>query len=228
MIRIWIIRAILGLIAIVSVGGLSTERHNETMINMSELVVEPTPIYIEETHPEVEDVQEEVQEEPLSRLEIVTLNMQAEMEKLESITDKKEWFQEYKNIIFRYIKWFDAPETVFDVYTPEEVELICRVVETECYQQPFEAKVNVASVVFNRIEDGRFGESVEEVVTSPKQFVYGRKNLTEDTILAVQYAYEIEDTTDGALYFHSHKNRKDTFYGAKYIFSDQAGHHFYK
>ena len=84
----------------------------------------------------------------------------------------------------------------------------------------------MASVIFNRVEDGRFGEDIEEVITRPRQFVYGRKELTEDTILAVQYAYEIEDTTNGALYFHSGKKR-ETFNKAKYIFTDDAGHNFY-
>ena len=56
---------------------------------------------------------------------------------------------------------------------------------------------------------------------------YGRKNITEDTIWAVMYAFEIEDTTEGALFFHSN-NKTNTFNGANYIFTDSCGHHFYK
>ena len=85
----------------------------------------------------------------------------------------------------------------------------------------------MACVVFNRLDSGKFGDTITEVVTSPYQFAYGRKNITEDTILAVMYAYEIEDTTQGALYFNSFKERKDTFCGADYIFTDRCGHHFY-
>ena len=118
------------------------------------------------------------------------------------------------------------PETVFDVFTVEEVALICRMVETECYQQDFDSKVNVACVAFNRFNSGKFGDTMKEVITSPKQFAYGRINLDEDTIWAVQYAFEVGDTTQGALFFHSMK-KTDTFCGRKWIFSDNAIHHFY-
>ena len=42
------------------------------------------------------------------------------------------------------------------------------------------------------------------------------------------YAYEIEDTTNGALYFNSFEEPPEIFNKAKYIFSDNAVHHFYK
>jgi spore germination cell wall hydrolase CwlJ-like protein len=121
----------------------------------------------------------------------------------------------------------ELPETISDVFSDEEIYLICRVVETECYQQDFDSKVNVANVVLNRYYDGRFGETITEVITSPKQFAYGRKNIEEDTMLAVQYAYECEDTTQGSLYFHSNP-KTDTFSGANFVFQDKAGHNFYK
>ena len=111
-------------------------------------------------------------------------------------------------------------------FTEDEVRLICRVVETETYQCDFDSKVNVANVVLNRIESGEFGETVEDVITADNQFAYGRKSITEDTILAVEYAFMMEDTTQGALFFHS--NRKtDKFCGNDFIFQDEAGHNFY-
>ena len=160
--------------------------------------------------------------------EIAMENMQSEMKEIESIENKKEWFLAYKDIVFKYVEWIDQPETVFDEFSADEVRLICQVVETECYGKTFESKCNVASVVFNRLEDGRFGETITKIVTQkePKQFAYGRTKLTEDSILAVQYAYEIGDTTQGALYFHSNK-KTDTFNKRKWIFTDNAGHHFY-
>ena len=36
-----------------------------------------------------------------------------------------------------------------------------------------------------------------------------------------------KDTAKGAVAFHSGK-KKDKFYGYTYIFTDKAGHHFYK
>ena len=172
-----------------------------------------------------EIVFEEVIEEP-DPYEIAIQEMQEEMKEIESIEDNKEWFLAYKDIVFKYAKWRDPPETIYDYFTEDEVRLICRVVETETYQCDFDSKVNIANVVLNRIESGEFGETVEEVITTESQFAYGREVITEDTILAVMFAFEFEDTTNGALYFHSNK-QTNTFCGKSYIFSDDAVHHFY-
>lgn len=172
-----------------------------------------------------EIVFEEVIEEP-DQYEIVIQEMQEKMSEIESIEDNKEWFLAYKDIVFEYAELIDPPETVFDYFTEYEVNLICRVVETETYQCDFDSKVNVANVVLNRIESGDFGDTVEEVITTECQFAYGRNVITEDTILAVMYAFEMIDTTNGALFFHSNE-KTDTFCGRDYIFSDDAVHHFY-
>lgn len=168
---------------------------------------------------------EEVIEEP-DPYEIVIQEMQEKMTEIESIEDNKEWFLAYKDIVFEYAEWIDPPETIFDYFTEYEVKLICRVVETETYQCDFDSKVNVANVVLNRIESGEFGETVEEVITTESQFAYGREVITEDTILAAMFAYEMEDTTYGALFFHSNE-KTDVFCGRNYIFTDNVGHNFY-
>lgn len=161
-----------------------------------------------------------------SEIEIATENAQKELEEINNISDKKEWFVAYKNIIDKYSYILDPPETIYDYCIDEEINLICRVVETETYQCEFNSKVNVANVVFNRLEHGEFGETIEEVITSENQFAYGRKNISEDTILAVEYAFMMEDTTNGALFFHSNK-KTSTFCGNEFIFQDEAGHNFY-
>lgn len=172
-----------------------------------------------------EIVVEEVIEEP-DPYEIAIQEMQEKIAEIEVIEDNKEWFLAYKDIVFKYAKWIDPPETIYDYFTEDEVRLICRVVETETYQCDFNSKVNVANVVLNRIESGEFGDTVEEVVTTENQFAYGREVITEDTILAVMYSFEIIDTTKGALYFHSNE-KTDTFCGRDFIFQDSAGHNFY-
>ena len=171
-------------------------------------------------------VEEVIEEEEPDQYEIAIQEMQEKMSEIESIEDNKEWFLAYKDIVFEYAEWIDPPETIFDYYTEDEVRLICRVVETETYQCDFDSKVNIANVVLNRIESGEFGETVEEVITTESQFAYGREVITEDTILAVMFAFEFEDTTNGATFFHSNK-QTDTFCGKSYIFSDDAVHHFY-
>lgn len=163
-----------------------------------------------------------------SEIEIVLEEMNQKIMEIESIEDREEWFLAYKDIVIKYEKWFGVPETVFDVYTEEEIIFICRAIETECYDQDFMSKCNVASVILNRIyQGGEFGSSAIEVITKENQFAYSREDITENTILSLMYAYEIEDTTDGCVAFRSDKC-PETWYGWKYTFTDDAGHHFYK
>lgn len=163
-------------------------------------------------------------------IDIVEIKRQeyiTKLEELQSIEDEQERFIAYKELYEEYLEWCDFPETIYDCYSEEEILLIQRVVETETYQCDFNSKVNVAQVIFNRLMSGQFGDSVSDVVTSENQFAYGRTEISESTILAVEYAFLNDDTTQGALYFHSNP-KTETFNGAKYIFSDNAVHHFYK
>lgn len=159
--------------------------------------------------------------------EIVIKKMQEELETVNLIEDKEKWFIAYKALVRKYKDAIDPPLTIYDYYTDEEIYLIQRAVETECYDQDFESKVNVANVVINRINSGSFGDTIEEVITEENQFVYGRKIITESTILAVEYAASIEDTTDGCIAFRSGE-KPEAWYGWIYDFTDDSGHHFYR
>lgn len=152
--------------------------------------------------------------------------VQEKMAGLDEITDTLTRFIEYKDLVNEYSGWFDPPETVYDYFNEDEVYIIQRCVETETFEKDFDSKVNVANVIFNRIEHEDFDDTAIEVVTKKKQFAYGRKIISYDTVLAVEYAFQFGDTTQGALYFHSNK-KTDKFYGADYLFTDDAGHHFY-
>ena len=147
-------------------------------------------------------------------------------EELSSIEDNEEWFIAYKDLIEEYSEWVDPPETIYDYYTEDEIYLMQRCIETETFEQDFDSKVNVASVILNRIESDEFANEVSEIIVKG-QFAFGRENISEDTVLALEYAFMIGDTTDGALYFHSNP-KTETFNGAEFIFTDTAGHHFYK
>lgn len=151
--------------------------------------------------------------------------LNAEMNELETIKNKREWFIEYKRIINKYSKWFDPPETIYDVFTDDEINLICKTVETECYMTDFISKCNVASVIFNRMEG--YGDTITDIICCENQFAYGRDNITEDTILAVEYAFCIEDTTNGCVAFRS-DICPASWYKWRYVFTDESGHHFYK
>ena len=173
-------------------------------------------------------MQTEIVPEPIPIEEMKQYEFETKVREIEHIKDEntKEWFLAYKDLTYEYMKWVELPETVYDKYSEDEIRLIWRVVETETFDQDFDSKVNVANVVFNRLKSGEFGETITEVITKENQFAYGRQKITDDTIYAVMYAYEMPDTTYGALYFHS-KDKKDKFNGSPYIFTDKAGHHFY-
>lgn len=172
--------------------------------------------------PEVEEEEIiEIVEEPLTPEQ----EMYLEYGKLSQIEDKKEWFLAYKEFLDKY-PTFDRPQTIYEKYTEEEIYVMQRVIETEVYGKDFEAKANVASVILNRIEGDKFSNDPIVVCTSPGQFVYSRKQISEDTKLALEYAEEVEDTTNGALYFNS-MEPMESWNGRPRIFTDHVGHSFY-
>ena len=178
--------------------------------------------YVEKT----EETEEIIESSPEDIYDIKSKEVVEKQKELESIEDNKEWFIAYKNLIDEYSEWVDPPESIYDVYTNDEIYLMQRCIETETFEQDFDSKVNVASVILNRLESEEFSNDVNKVIVKG-QFAFGRKNISEDTKLALEYAYMIGDTTEGALYFHS-LSYKPRFNGADYIFTDDAGHHFYK
>ena len=92
-----------------------------------------------------------------SDVEIGTENAQKELEEINNISDKKEWFVAYKNIIDKYSYILDPPETIYDYYTDEELDMFFRVVQAEIGDEyTFEQKCNVASVILNRIDHYKF------------------------------------------------------------------------
>ena len=163
-----------------------------------------------------------------SDVEIATENAQKELEEINNISDKKEWFVAYKNIIDKYSYILDPPETIYDYYTDEELDMFFRVVQAEIGDEyTFEQKCNVASVILNRIDHYKFSDEMLEILT-PQQFEtvkngsYKNVKVSEDTILACEYAFEIEDTTGGCLFFDSNNTLNYEF-----VFNDGA-HNFYK
>lgn len=177
---------------------------------------------------EIEESSDDKQEE-VSDIELSIIHMNKEMDAISHLkeTDKLEWYKKYRNIVCKYKYAIGVPNSIFDVYTENEIRLICKVVETECHGQDFSAKTNVASVIFNRIDNGKYGSNVEDVIKSPNQFAYWRETIQEDTLFAVMYSFEIQDTTNGCVSFHSNE-KTEIFGGKKYVFTDSASHHFYR
>ena len=142
-------------------------------------------------------------------------------------TDKRAWFILYKSMQEEYSDYLDPCESIYDYFTDEQIIMMQKCIETEAFDCSFNAKVNVACVILNRVEHDQFPTDPVEIVTGKNQFSYGRNNITEDTILALEYAFMIEDTTNGCIAFRSDSS-PDTWNGWTKQFTDESGHTFYK
>ena len=71
------------------------------------------------------------------------------------------------------------PTPAPDPWTAEEVEAIARTLSGECYEDKPGDKRLVAEVILNRVTDGRWGDTVVEVVTAKSQF-FGYWNPSRD------------------------------------------------
>lgn len=142
------------------------------------------------------------------------------------ISQKQDWFLAYKEIIAKYPKELHML-TIYEAYSKEDLALLYGVVQAEVGDEySFVEKVNVISVMFNRLNSGNYS-SLREVLTAPNQFasVVKGKEIDEKTILACEYVFLFGDTTDGCVAFKMSKQNK--WYDWTYQFSDGC-HHFYK
>lgn len=141
--------------------------------------------------------------------------------------DKMEYLIQYKKIMKNYENVFINYMTLENTFTKNEIMYMYRCIETETFGAKFEGKVNVASVILNRVKSKSFPSDPISVVTSPSQFAYGRTHISEETMLALEYAFIIGDTTNGAIAFRSDCSPNQ--WGKwDYIFTDEIGHSFYK
>ena len=208
------------LISIPFVAPIMGQNNDKTEISVQENIDTTNKIIKETELSEIEKLNNEV--------DAAIENMNVEMAEIESIENKKEWFIAYKEIVDRYSYILDPPEGIYDYYTDEELDMFFRVVQAETGDEyTFEQKCNVASVILNRIEHYKFSDEMLEILT-PQQFEtvkngsYENVKVSEDTILACEYVFMIEDTTDGCLFFDSNKALNYEF-----VFNDGT-HNFYK
>lgn len=156
--------------------------------------------------------------------EVKALEFQTEMNALDNIVDKEKWFLEYMDICERYKEYVPMPITIYDIYSEDEIYLIERMVETEIGGGTFEQKVNVADVVWNRIENDRWPDTIAKIIV-PGQFAFGKTQVSESTRLAVEYSFMFPDQTNGALAFHS-MGQSEKF-GNYYFLLFDGNHSFY-
>lgn len=95
-----------------------------------------------------------------------------------------------------------------------EYNVLLRIVEAEAGGEDITGKMLVANVIMNRVQSGRFPDTVTEVVyqknsTGKAQFsptVNGRIDsvkVSQETVNAVERVLNGEDSSNGALYFRS-------------------------
>lgn len=131
----------------------------------------------------------------------------------------------------------DPSETIYDLYSQEEIEILWRIVEAECTGASIEDKMNVANAIINRVNNDEFPSTIKEVVFQKTGKVYqfspiaDRRyysvEITDETKQACEQIFTQKDTTDGAIYFHSSKGSNWISRNRTYLFSDNS-HKFYK
>lgn len=162
------------------------------------------------------------------KIKLAIENINKKLEEINNIENLKDWFAAYKCLIEDYSYILDSPETIYDYYTDEELTLLFRVVQAEVGDEyTFEQKVNVVSVIFNRIEHEDFPNEMLDILAKD-QFQpisdgrYKEIEVSNETVLACEYSFMFRDTTNGCLFFDSNGKLKYEF-----IYSDGA-HNFYK
>lgn len=167
-------------------------------------------------------------------IEVITREMNTKVESISHIEDKEEWFVRYKEIINEYDWILDPPETIYDVFSSEELELLYGVVQTEVGDEwSFENKVRVANVIFNRLESEKFGDSLGEVLIADEFCTvrtgrYREVEVSNTTILACEFAFMMEDMTNGSVYFESKNSNVHSSYATENKNINDEAHKFYK
>ncbi len=191
------------------------------------------PIYTYEEEKVEVNIEEDIATE-VSEIFEREQEMYDEIVRVSYIEDRKEWFIEYKNLCEKYPEYLAKQEEIYDVFNENELEKLFRIVEAEATKGTFQDKVNVAVTIFNRINHDDFGSTIDEVIT-PDQFSplqngrYYEVIVTEETVLACEYAYVFGIIEHDALFFDrtngnswAHKNLEEVK-----VNGDNA-HRFYK
>lgn len=149
-----------------------------------------------------------------------------ELQSISNVEEIKEWFVLYKNITEQYQIFLY--KNIYNEFSSEELDMLFAVVQAEIGDEySFEQKVHVANVIFNRMYHESFPNTLSEILIS-SQFStisngrYKTVEVSEDTILACEYAFMFGDTTNGALFFDS-----NGVLNYEFIYNDGA-HNFYK
>lgn len=158
--------------------------------------------------------------------DVLSSEIKEKMNQINLISNRRDWYIAYKKLIEDYSDVLDSPESIYDYYTEDELDLLFRVVQAEIGDYSFEQKCNVVSVIFNRLEHEKFDDTMYEILSSDQFATISNGRIysvevDDDTILACEYVFEFGDTTGGALFFDSNGTLN-----YRHLFNDNA-HNFY-
>lgn len=133
----------------------------------------------------------------------------------------------------RFRKRDNGGTTIYEAFTELELDLLFRIVEAETLGSGYRPKENVASVIFNRREQGWGKQNLLDILTQQNQFkvyttgAYLKHDVTADTIKACESAWKY-DTADNCVYFNRHTTNSYARKHCEYVFTDEIGHDFFR
>lgn len=120
--------------------------------------------------------------------------------------------------------------TASDVYNPNDLYWLSRVIFAESGTQPFEGMIGVGNVVLNRVESIRFPDSVYDVIFQKNQFsvvdcgmIY--REPDERSIIAAKLCLEGADSAGESLYFINPALCNGSWFRNNLTFTERIGEH---
>ena len=119
------------------------------------------------------------------------------------------------------VKQVNEYTSVVDTMTDKEYSELIRVMFLECRSEPFQGKVAVAEIVFNRVLSDYFPDTVHDVLSQRGQFAtwhYIDKVDSIDEYNKEESMQEIRDAINYAYY-----NGRSVLPSEKYVYFDTSG-----
>lgn len=111
----------------------------------------------------------------------------------------------------------------------EDRVLLAQLIYSEARGEPFKGKQAVANVVFNRINDDRFPDTVRETIHEPRQFVEAAilhlYPVTDEALEAIDQALK-DDVTGGAFFFWAPQIATNRWLESRPVLTQIGGHEF--
>src|SRR3954452_8051899 len=120
-----------------------------------------------------------------------------------------------------------------ETITSEEKELLARLVTAEAKGEPYEGKVEVATVVLNRVEHEQYPDTIKEVIYEKRQFQPVDNGMihnpaTEEAEKAVNEAIAKQGTGNGSLNFYNPNIVDSEWHRTKTVTAEIGNHVFTK